>query len=122
MIGIEPRWAGRPAIKPGHLPEPEKRTRPLREPDPKEIVDICLSCKLPECSQESKMCPLRTEECARAGRGRPRKDGPNPGDEKIGRMICAGWRDGPLCRELGISEQTLQRAKWRLRKKKGEIV
>lgn len=104
MIGIEMRWFGHAPIKPGRLPEP---LEPVRTCDPPEIMAVCLSCPLQSCHSESAACPLRGG--ARPGRVRQ--------DDRIRDMLSAGWRDEPLCRELGISLDELSLAKQRIRKR-----
>lgn len=106
---IEPRWFARPAIKPGYgNPEPLK---PAQTYDFRENVEICLNCPLPACSTTSHSCPLYG-----TGPAGKQKGGLQAGDIKICDMIRAGWRDEPLCRELGISMDDLMRAKRRLKK------
>lgn len=56
---IDTRWFDCAPIKPGHLPDPEEHDRRLRKPEPQELVDICLSCPMPECRMDSSACPLR---------------------------------------------------------------
>lgn len=61
----------RPALKPGHLPEPVK---PVSTLDPPEYVAACLECPLPECWMDSASCPLKS--LPHPGRGRRKRGGP----------------------------------------------
>lgn len=108
MIG-KPGTGGIHAIKPGCLPKSTEQ-KWIHACDTQERVDACLSCALPKCRAESPACKL----VKMRNRTEGRSPDLHPLDGRIRDMLLAGWRDGPLCMELGISERELTRAKERI--------
>lgn len=122
-IGAEPRWLGRPIVKPG-FGDP-KPLKPVSTCDTQENVEVCLNCPLPACKSGHPACPLYGYS-TRARRSREeeklsRRERAVERDNRVRDLINAGWVNSEaICKELNIGKSTLSAAKKRLRER-GEI-
>lgn len=103
------------AIKPGYLQD--EPVHPLNPNEPKEVIDVCLNCPIPDgCHPKRKDCPL-TGGVGRAMREIADKEAL---DKNVLRAIKAGWSDRRIRDTLYIGYNKLMQSKERLRAK-GEI-